>query len=366
MLIANSKDFSQAVRIASRFTNARSPSDRHKVLKLISDGNKLSVVGHCPFGSCSTSVGANNAIEATVSADTLVRTVGLAEQEFIGLDLTGSYLRVQDGKSCVDLPVHDSFVKPEVTAATGVLTADPSDVVRCLEATNAIRLNTELKFADGVRIYTDGGRLCFASGISQAMGWAWCDYSGDEMDAVLLRQAVAPTIQALRTNDSLIITAREKHIQFQGEDSLVVAQVATEGVRAFRYSDMESKLKSGHKWVLNKDELLSFCKRASVFSTGEASGVWLRPSEEGLLCEYDGISDGTYAADLSVDAHCQSLIEGSFAGEDVYLSNRLLYPAVGSICDDSISVFTNERALVIIGESGAAGLGLMTKPGGKR
>lgn len=359
MLTIDKNELSKAVRLASRFTNPRSPAENAKLLKLVSDGNKLSILASCVYGSCSVSIPSDNAIEATVNADTMSRTIGLLDSQDAILELDGNRLLVKGGRSSISLPCFENWTKPDVSRVVATAQVNPEEFARCLEAANSVRLNTEVMFADGIRIHTEDGQLHFSSGLSQAHSWSWCPYEGEDIDVLVTRQAVSPLIQLVRQNESLVVTARESQLQVMGDSGFAIVPMEYTGKppKSFKFS--KPHITSGVKWSLPRQDLETFCRQAAVFVTDEASGVTLTPSEEGLVCRFSGVADGTHSLDFSVDANCHTVIPGRYEGNPVLASNRLLLPAAMAIQEDEIDVYTTDRSLAIIGESGAVAMGLM-------
>lgn len=361
----NRKELSAAVNAVSRFTNPRSPKPAMQCLQLEAKDSKMRIRGFGTYGSASVAIPCSNKLDVVVNAAWLCKTVDLLPDDEVELKELKNKLQIKGSSSKIDVPIYAMDISPETGTSGPKIKARASDVMRCIDIANVIGNNSEMHFANGVRICTsENHKLNFSSSTSKNSAFSWCDCEAGDIDVVVARGGIGALIKLLQMMDELTIEDRGSHVAFYSGDKAAILLKESMGKSPTRYDKVSSFWAGANKWRVSRDGLNEFIRYAMAVSTPEASGVWIKPINNGLLCQYTGLSDGTHALDLSVEATCETHVQGeACTGKDAYISCRLLAPALAALSDDGFLINAMDgHALILESKDAVIGLGQLNPP----
>lgn len=361
----NRKDLSAAANAVCRFTNPRSPKPAMQCLQLTVKDQQMRIRGFGTYGSASVAIECSGSLDVVVNAAWLCKTVDLLPDDQVELKELKNKLQIKGSSSKIDVPVYALDITPDTGTPGKKIQAKASDVMRCIDIANVIGNNAEMHFANGVRICTsENGKLNFSSSTSKNSAFSWCDCENGDIDVVVARGGIPALLKLLSMMDELTIEDRGSHVAFYSPGKAAILIKESMGKSPTRYDKVSSFWAGANKWRVSREGLNEFIRYAMAVSTPEASGVWLKPSGQGLLCQYTGLSDGTHALDLSVEATCETHVQGeACTGKDAYISCRLLAPAVAALSDEGFLINAMDgHALILESKDAVIGLGQLTPP----
>ena len=360
----NRKELSAAANAVSRFTNPRSPKASMQCLHLKSEGQSLRIRGFGTYGSASIMIPCEGSLDVMVTATSFCKTVDLMSGEDVSLKVKSNKLQIKCGPGEMNLPVQDLTLDPSTGNAGISVSAKASEVMRCIDVASTVCSSSEVNFANGVRIRASEGSLHFSASTSKNSAFAWCDYSGADIDVVIAGGCTSAVLKMLSMMENVTIMDRGTHVAFYDDSRTAVVIKEMTGKAPNRFDLFKKALEGSHRWKVSRAGLQEFIKQVIAVSTPEASGVWLKPSQDGLLCEYTGTSDGTHAADLSVEATCKRHVPGeACTGMDAYASCKTLAPAINSLGEEEFAIHSvDQRALIFESRNAVIGLGQLVPP----
>ncbi len=360
----NRKELSQATSAVSRFTNPRSPKPAMQCLQLEVDGSKMRIRGYGTYGSASMSMPCDGKMNVVVNAASFCKTVDLLPDDEVELKVLTNKLRLKGSTSSIEVPIYAIALEPSVGKSGSKLTASAKDVMRCIDIANTVGSSVEMSYANGVRISTIDGQLHFSSFTAKNSAFSWCEYNGSDIDVVVARGGIPALLKMLGTMTEVTIEDRDSHIGFYCGSSAAVMLKEVAGKLPLRHATAKHYWSKAHSWRVSRGGVNEFVRYAMAVSTPEASGVWLKPTPSGLFCQYTGVSDGTHAIDLSVEATCETHVQGDACdGDDVYVSCRMLAPAIAALGDEDFVIRALDgQAIFLETPKAVIGLAQMAHP----
>jgi hypothetical protein len=325
----------------------------------------MRIRGFGTYGSASVAIASSGSLDVIVQASSFCKTVDLLPDETVELKQLKNKLKIVGASSSIEVPIQSIEITPDIGKPGTKMQAQASDVMRCLNIANVIGSNVEMHFANGVRICTAEDKLHFSSSTSKNSAFAWCDCGPGELDVVVARGGIPALIRLISMMEGdITIEDRDSHVAFySGVKSAILIKEAS-GKLPNRLDKIRHMWANANRWRVSRAGLSEFVRYAMAVSTPEASGVWLKPRGDGLLCKYTGVSDGTYAIDLSVEATCETFVPGEpCEGQDAYISCRQLAPAVMAMDDEQLLInAVDGHALILESHNAVIGLGQLAAP----
>lgn len=362
------KDLSDAVGIASKFSSPRSPVAHMQNVRLEVKKGTMTAQASNAHGSCWFPVPCDGEdTELIVSCATLHKTAGLLSGEEVSLKVLKNKVKLQGDGPAVEIPLFTQWSEPHIGDLQEGFSVEISDLDRCLAVAESVKSDTEMKYANGIRIVTDGsGTLHLSSSTSKNASFSWCPCVSDgPVDIVSSRGAISAVRSIMKFMPDLTVIKSNGRVVFRCSNGpTAIINQESGGAPPVTLSVLKKTWENPHEWRVDREKLLEFLRHTLAIASPEASGIWMEPREDGLDCRYTGLSDGTNSVDLSVDATCEFHVPGEACeGMPAYLSSRVLAPAVMAVGNDGFMLKSaDKRAILVECDSAVVAVAQMHPP----
>jgi hypothetical protein len=366
-MIINKTEMSKAMAIVSRFVNPRSPADYMQCVRLSPGASSMMIDAVGTHGRCSIPLAVDGGGSGFIAnCATLSKTVNLVSGDDIEITVLSNKIRIRGDGPSVEIPRYEHWVSHETPAASNRFSMLGSEFVRCLSVAETVGSESEMRYANGVRVVFSNSTVNFVSAISKCGAFAWSLGEGDsDSDIVLSRGGIGAIKKFSEGIEKLDIETSECRAVFRSEcGAMASMSLEAVGAKPPMLSVIEKTWQSSHRWDIDRAGLLEFLRHTLVISSVDASGVWMVPKDDGVLCRYTGISDGTGSVDMSVDATCEYHVDGEKCeGEPVYVSCKLLAPALHAVGESDFKISSiDRRAVVVASDNSIVAVGQMAYP----
>jgi hypothetical protein len=354
----------KALGMAGRFVSPRSPLDNYKRVWLRAADGGVTLSSANNNGMFEVFIPCNEQVNACVDFATLYGLVKNVSADEVGLVSSGNTLDIYTGTGVArvpdyEMPPPDLMVSPNV----GVVVLS-DDFRRCVKGLRCLVDGNETHYSQSQSISSKDGIIRFTSNTSRAWGCTWCPYVSDaeEIDAMIPIISILAASDCLEGDQVSMDSYRGVVSMVSGNVSMVLPTEAS-GRRHRTYEQASQLWESAPRWHIDRSALREFLAQVSVFATPEATGMWMKPTPDGVLCQYTGRSDGTHAIDMSVNGYCEAMLPGTCESESaIYVSSKWLSTVVDSAGDEGFLVRTTNSGIFVLSEGFAMGVGLMEPP----
>jgi hypothetical protein len=355
------KRLANALAMVGRFVHPRSPLDKFRMvwIREASGGTTLSTSS--TTGSIEVFIDEECGTNACVQHAILSGVIRSIKQDEVGLRVSGPVLDIYTPTGKLSIPDYE-MPAPEVDMAAdvGVCVAS-ADLRNCSRKLRSLCDSSELRFSHSQRLYVDEGLLRVVCSNSRAWGCAWCESNGGEIDIMIPNNSIQAAVECM-PGVAVSLSLMPGGISVVSNEVAMMLPSELQGVQHRPYSSASKAWEAAHEWNVDRQSMREFLGQVSVFATPEATGFWLIPTVDGLMCRYTGRADGTYSKDMSVNGYCESLVSGQCDGDPMYVSSVLMSQAIDAANDEGFSMRATRQGVFILSDSFAWGVGGMTPP----
>lgn len=350
------------------FSMARSPQEATRRVALASQGGAMKMACGSANGYAEFQLASDDILSCSVDAAKL-RSVLRGADDVVHMRESGNKLVLEWGAQRVSLATYETpLTPPHLGDAKGQsVMVDGDKMSECIKRCSCVDGRNEAKYAQAIRIVSDMGSLNFIVNIAKAWTCSWIDGVEAEFDAMVVTSSLLGCANSLVDAGPIKLVAYERNTLLEGSQFKLILPSPAMGKPPHLRSKMERFWAEGHIWDVDREQLITFLKQAGIFVTVESTGFWVRPGEQGLSCNFMGVSDGTHAQDLGAEGSCEVLVEGQpCEGKDTYISQRMMLPAVSASSVEGFKIIApNEDSIFITSEGYICGVSCMSPPRNK-
>jgi hypothetical protein len=355
------KKLSDALAAVGRFMHPRSPLDLYKRVELHRVANGMTVSANTATGGCSIFIECDDGVNAIVTHNTLSGIIRSLRSEECRMHSVDNNLEIYTDIGRVRVPDYD-IQFPSVQLLEGdEFDVSSEELRRCSRQLRPLSDSQEVRYSRSQRITCGDGLLRLTSCNSRAWGSSWTLCDGGEMDKMVPIQSMLAAVECLDGPFATLIT-QPGGVGIVSGNSVMLLPLDNQGAPPRSFAAAESIWENGNEWLLSRGSIREFLAQVNVFSTVEATGMWMIPTEDGVLCRYTGRVDGTHSADMAVDGYCDAIIEGTCSGPPVYVSSKALSGAVDAASDDGFRMKVTDSGMFVMSDGFVYGLGLLSHP----
>ncbi len=355
------KKLANALNMVGRFIHPRSPNERYRMVWLREWGGKTSVSASTPTGDIEVLVDGPAALDVCVQYSTLAGLARSFACEEVEIEDAPGVMKLETENSKLSIPSYDHAPPSIVVHDGGALYAASSDAKRCSRSLRSLSDTSELRYSHSQRLYTDEGVLRWVCSNRRAWGCSWCPSEGADLDVMIPNTSILAASECLPA-EACSFSVSGNSLSIVSGDVAMLLPTETQGVAHRPYDNTATVWQNANKWEVSYSQIKEFLAQVKVFSTEFATGIWLHPSDHGLICRYTGRADGTYSPDLSVNGSCEYLVEGKCEGHPMYISSVLLSEAMAVASEENFLMHATQQGLFITADNIAWGIGALHPP----
>lgn len=355
------KKLADALGMVGRFIHPRSPLDKFRMVWIREVHGGTAVSTSTTTGAIEVFIDEPCGVAACVQHAIMAGVVRTVKQEEIDLAVIGSNLDIYTASGKLSIPDYE-YAAPDVDIAGEFSLFVASAALRhCSRSLRPLADSSELRYANSQRLYVDENVLRVVCSNSRAWGCTWCESSASDFDVMVPNNSIQAAVECL-PGEVVSLTTMPGGVSIVSDDVSMMLPLEMQGTPHRPYSSAAKAWEASQEWLVSRQALRDFLGQVGVFATVEATGFWMIPTVNGLLCRYTGRADGTHAADKSVNGYCESLIEGRVEGEPVYVSSSQISSAVESSGEDGFVIRATPRGVFILSEGFSWGVGCLAPP----
>jgi DNA polymerase III sliding clamp (beta) subunit (PCNA family) len=351
-----------AMSVAGRWVSPNSPNETFKCLRLKASHDKLSLDAANAEGMAKVEIQHDGLedIEALVELTPFRSAVRAMDGDVISISLSGSRMTLAAGGAKMNIPlVHLPWRELSLNALERTTTVKAEEFARqvsrlsCVEAAR----RGEMEFARAYRI-SCGENNQVSSSSSNMWASVLCDFSASDLDVLVSAPAMQMLASALNgVSGDLTIGMHHQTCAFVA-DGLTAVLPTVSGKNPWVRGSVQKQIDAGSEWSFDRKQLEIAVRQAGLFTTEWAAGVWIKPSDEGVTVEFDGVSDDGNS-NLTAAGTGSVFCPGSASGSPIKVNQRWVASILAAAGDEGFGLRVLGNAMFVLSEGFAAGVGLM-------
>lgn len=355
------KKLSEALNAVGRFIHPRSPVDVHKLVQFSRTDDGMNIAVNSPTGAIEVFIECEDGVNAVVNHHIITGVIRSLRTEEFTMASAGNNLEIYTSLGRAKIPDYD-IPFPAVRLMPGegcdVLS---EDFRRCSRQLRPLGDSQEVRYSRSQRITCQDSLMRLTSCNSRAWGSSWALCDGEHLDAMVPITSMLAAVECLNGPITTLV-AQPGGMAVLSGNNVILLPTDNQGAPPRTYQAAEAVWSGGSTWKISRQDLRIFLAQVAVFATVEATGMWMCPAEDGLVCRYTGRVDGTHSLDMAVNGYCDALLKGECSGPVAYVSSKALSSAIDSAGDDGFSMKVTDSGMFVMSDGFVMGLGLLHHP----